>query len=392
MDVQNSKALASTNKENTPLHYLQNIPLYGLGQCTDVSIIDSRIKRRYTKAQELETLAVSKYQASGAGITFKDLMKSRLVLHKKQARITLKHCLRKNILFTYDNHRPQQYYPARLKSEILKAKSLKNIPIQPTGVNPTSNSPSSPTHPVSNAMQHQKAQSFLDILMHLAYTPLYIHKVQLMLSIDKQYYRELCKDERHKNRAKIQEELIGRRRVTYTISPKGTVEIAVGTTDTPFKLESDEDESVIFSFLGQVRDRLLYLLKDVRERKVPQIMEWTLKGCDLNKDIEADDKAQLTLPDIQLRSADKVFRLYIKILKGKAFCRGEESLKLDSIPLVEALGNIRHPYKSIEQKIDFLTNKLDQHIEEMNTKLQSPGFASMNNKKISEGGKEGETS
>ena len=37
---------------------------------------------------------------------------------------------------------------------------------------------------------------------------------------------------------------------TYTFSPNGTVEIAVKSSDTPFRLETDEDESVIFSFLG----------------------------------------------------------------------------------------------------------------------------------------------
>jgi hypothetical protein len=85
-------------------------------------------------------------------------------------------------------------------------------------------------------------------------------------------------------------------------------------------------------------------------------MNWILKQCDLNKDIEIDDMAQLTFPDIQLKSADRVFRLYTKIIKGKAYCRGEESLTLNQI-LPEALDNIRHPYKTLENKIDYL-NKL----------------------------------
>jgi len=79
----------------------------------------------------------------------------------------------------------------------------------------------------------------------------------------------------------------------------------------------------------------------------------------LNKDIEIDDKAQLTFPDIQLKSADRVFRMYVKIIKGEAYCRGEESLSLNQ-RLPEALDNIRHPYKSLESKIDTLTKLLDK--------------------------------
>ena len=104
-----------------------------------------------------------------------------------------------------------------------------------------------------------------------------------MLSIDKQYYKELAQKEGHINRAKPYEETIGRRHVTYTFSPSGTVEIAVKSSDTPFRLETDEHESVIFSFLGQVRDRLLYHVSDIRERHIPAVMQWILKACDLNK-------------------------------------------------------------------------------------------------------------
>jgi hypothetical protein len=84
--------------------------------------------------------------------------------------------------------------------------------------------------------------------------------------LDKQYYKELAQNERRINRAKRHEENIGRRHVTYIFSPNGTVEIAVKSSNTPFRLETDEDESILFSFLGQVKDRLLYCIKDIRER------------------------------------------------------------------------------------------------------------------------------
>ena len=97
------------------------------------------------------------------------------------------------------------------------------------------NPSSSSTHPLSDNLEHQKAQSFLDVLVQLPFSALYIHKLQLMLSIDKQYYKELAQKEGHINRAKPYEEIIGRRHVTYTFSPNGTVGIAVKSSDTPFK-------------------------------------------------------------------------------------------------------------------------------------------------------------
>ena len=44
--------------------------------------------------------------------------------------------------------------------------------------------------------------------------------------------------------------------------------ISIACSNNPFKLETDEDEITLFSFLGQVKDRLLYVLNDLRERVV----------------------------------------------------------------------------------------------------------------------------
>jgi hypothetical protein len=273
----------------------------------------------------------------------------------------LKHFHARGILFTAEdlinqgidliqNTNPQQYFPTCIKADIIEGfKNRKNVPVEPTGVNlskgslnphySSSSSPSSSRHPLPDNLEHQKAQSFLDVLAHLPFAPLYIHKLLLMLFIDKQYYKELAQKEGRINRAKTYEEIIGRRHITYTFSPNGTVEIAVKSSDTLFRLETDEDESVIFSFLGQVRDRLLYHVSDIRERHIPSIMQWVLKACDLNKDVEIQyNCCQMTLPDIQLKYADRVFRLYVKSLHDKAVYRSEESLTLNrALLLPEAL-------------------------------------------------------
>jgi hypothetical protein len=91
---------------------------------------------------------------------------------------------------------------------------------------------------------------------------------------------------------------------------------------------------------------LLHYVSDIHERGVPEITEWILNACDLNKDIEINDKAQLSLPDIQLKYADQVFRMYIKSLHDKAVCRIERSLTLGS-PLVPVLEGIMQPTRAI---------------------------------------------
>jgi hypothetical protein len=85
---------------------------------------------------------------------------------------------------------------------------------------------------------------------------------------------------------------------------------------------------------------------------VSPITELKLVQYDINNDVEITDKAQVILPDIQLESADRIFRLYVKSLHNKAVYRCEESLAFNNTPLVEALDQIRNPYKPLENKID----------------------------------------
>jgi hypothetical protein len=106
--------------------------------------------------------------------------------------------------------------------------------------------------------------------------------------------------------------------------------VYVASSNNPFKLEHEADLITLYSFLGQVRDRLLYLVNDHRERIVPPMTEWILTACDNNKDIAVTDRFQLSGIDIQLEVADRVFRFYIKSLGEKAVYRVEESVKMHS--------------------------------------------------------------
>ena len=266
-------------------------------------------------------------------------------------------------LYLLQNTNPQQYYPSSIKADIIEDLKRRSVNAQ---VQPTVPNLSSYGNRINNALESQKAQTFLDVLIQLPFAQLHIHRLQLTLSIGKEYYQILTSKAAPVNRAKRHEEHIGRRHVTYTFSPNGRVEIAIRSSDTPFKLETDEDEAILFSFFGQVRDRLIYCISDIRERQVPEITEWILKGCDLNRDVEIDEKAQLHLPDIQLKHADQVFRMYVKSLHDRAVCRGEKSLTTD-LPLARALDSITSPFKAINdltnmvlqlgQKIDSLSKQ-----------------------------------
>ena len=270
-----------------------------------------------------------------------------------QAQRTLKYYHGKKVLFTardwigqgidlLENRKPQQFFPVCIKAEIMEKLKKRKSSYSVLEFRPQSH---------SDLLEKKKAQTLLDILFLLSYSPIFIHKLQLILKINKQQIKEI----------KSHEEIVGRRHVRYTLSANGTVQIAIRSNDTPFRLETELDVSIIFSFFGQVKDRLLYLFGDVKESIIPPVIEWILIQCDVNKDIEIDEKAQITLPDIQLKYADRVFREYVKIMQGKAYCRVEESLKLNKV-LPEALDNIRHPFTSIESKIDSLTGKIDEMI------------------------------
>src|SRR5215831_4436606 len=78
------------------------------------------------------------------------------------------------------------------------------------------------------------------------------------------------------------------------------------------------------------RNNKLKKSKTILLRMVPPLREWILAGWDINKDIPVTDMLQLSAPNIQLKEASRVFRLYIKSLGDKAHCRVEESVMVNS--------------------------------------------------------------
>ena len=85
----------------------------------------------------------------------------------------------------------------------------------------------------------------------------------------------------------------------YVLYPNGTVDIHVICSNNPFRLETEIDRSRIIAFCGQVRDRLIILLRDERERIVPDIMDWYMTECDINKDIKLSHLLHLSAIKVQ---------------------------------------------------------------------------------------------
>ncbi|MGA9152771.1 MAG: hypothetical protein WBZ36_19510 [Candidatus Nitrosopolaris sp.] len=63
---------------------------------------------------------------------------------------------------------------------------------------------------------------------------------------------------------------------------------------------------MIIAFFGQIRDRLIILLRDERERIVPEIMEWQITECDINKDIKISHLLHHSAIKIQAKYLDRL--------------------------------------------------------------------------------------
>jgi hypothetical protein len=339
--------------KNIPIDSGQYIPLAQLGQCGTYC----NKQRRYTRAQDIETLAINKYKDNGRAITYKDLLSNGLAFSKVQAQITLKYCFKKNVLFTLRNHKPQQYYPICLKSEITK----KNIPIGVTGVGYSKASllPNNLTTSLSRSPDRVIVQTLEGyVLPLLPKAPLHIHRMQFKVKVPAEYYQEVGIPVGLRNRGKQHEEIIGSVYVRYCFYANGTVMVFTESSNAPFRLENELDLSRLTAFFGQIRDRLVVFLADKHERIVPDIMQWELTQWDVNRDVKVNDGwAQVTGLKIQVKHIDRLFRVYIKSMGKDTVCRVEECCNSPRTA-IEVIDNIfNHARNKLENtKEDFVKN------------------------------------
>jgi hypothetical protein len=140
---------------------------------------------------------------------------------------------------------------------------------------------------------------------------------------------------------------MGTSRVDYVLYPNSTVDTHVTCSNIPFKLETEIDRSRIIAFFGQVRDRLIILLRDERERIVPDIMDWHMTECDINKDIKLSHLLHLSAITVQVKYLDHLFRIYIKSMGKETVCRVEESLHPKKSAL-ETINDIFNPMEKVQ--------------------------------------------
>ena len=199
-----------------------------------------------------------------------------------------------------------------------------------------------------------------NVLPLLPEVPLHIHKMQFKVRIHPEYYQEIVLTANHWNKGKEHEELIGRTLVRYRFYANGTVVVSTESSNNPFLLATELDCSNFMAFLGQVRDRLVLFLADKHERIVPEILDWELTQCDLNKDIRIEKWLQSTGLSIQVRHMSHLFRVYIKSKGKDTVCRVEESISFKDKSVVKSINEIFNPTQKLEKQIAELSRKVDQ--------------------------------
>lgn len=302
-------------------------------------------RRGYVKLKEAEAFVQGRFDEKKDGTDFENLV-AEYGIRKARAQRILKRGVHRNSFFTHGRSNPQKYYPESRHFDVIEYLKKKNVPIDTTGTHHSN-------APLSNQLEFEKANSFLEVLIGFRMRPLFMHKIQVETKVDKDSYNIVKVTPFKGNLGRSLMDMIEDRQVQFTYYKNQKVSIYVECSKRPFKLETLEDLTILYSFFGQVRDRLELFSSDPHGRIVPNITEWILKQCDFNKDIPVTDKLQVTLPDIQLKTAFETFRIYVKTLAGQAYGRVEASLKINELltPFLES--NI-HPAGEILSRLNSL--------------------------------------
>ena len=187
------------------------------------------------------------------------------------------------------------------------------------------------------------------VLPLLPEAPLLIHNIHLKTKISTECYLELSLPPIPCNNGKRYSEIVGTSSVDYTFYPNGRVIVEVTCSNHPFKLQAEQDRGRLLVFFGQVRQVLTFFLKDPHERIVPDIMEWELTECDINKDIKVSNWFHYTGLKIQIKHLDHLFCLYI------------ESMGKDTVFRIEE----RHPHKNPLDFINDIFNPVERVEKQM---------------------------
>jgi hypothetical protein len=271
--------------------------------------------RRYKTKDIVEKIAIEKYQKNGLGITFEDIERS----------------------FSINKVKAQRTFP--------------------TGVNHSS-SPLSLVPPVLNNNDQMILETLEGHILPLLPTePSYIHNIHLKFSIIPQCYVELGSPTISGNKGKKTTEVLDTSKVDYTFYPNGTVNVEVMCSNHPFRLQTEEDRSRLLVFLGQIEQVLISVLSASHGRIVPNVLEWEVTECDINKDIKVSDWFHYTGLKIQVKHMNHLFSLYIKKMGKDAVYRVEER-KHPHKPVLDFINDIFNPIEKVEKEIAALDTKI----------------------------------
>src|SRR5215208_538719 len=316
--------------------------------------------KSYNFSYNITDLAVGKFRQTGMGIIYKDLMDAGVAVHKRQAQETLKYQLKIGNLFTIQDKRPQEYYPTKTRSEVIEKVAKRNTPIQPSGVNSTILLDNSSISPLSQCLQYITIQTLEGyVLPLLPEAPLLMHNMQFKTKVLPECYNELKLAYYRRNNGKHHQEIIGNTLVDYIIYKSGTVNIQTKCSNNPYKLETEEDRFRIIEFFGQIRAGLINLLFDKHQRIIPDLLEWELTECDINKDIKVTDLLHFSGIKIQVKHLDHLFRIYIKALCKDTVCRVEEAKQPKQLA-VEFINDVLNPTEKIEKQLSGVSERLDK--------------------------------
>ncbi len=105
------------------------------------------------------------------------------------------------------------------------------------------------------------------ILPLLPSAPSYIHNLHFKLELTPECYVQLNLHQYNiNNKGKHHYENIGSVAVDYTFYSNGTVDVAAKCSSDPFRLSNDTELARLIAFFGQLRDRLILLLADIKEQ------------------------------------------------------------------------------------------------------------------------------
>jgi len=200
------------------------------------------------------------------------------------------------------------------------------------------------------------------VLPLLPKAPLFIHNIHFKIKITPECYAELDLSKYRRNAGKFTSSIIGNIAVDYVFYANGTVNIYTECSRNPFRLQTEQDRSRLLVFFGQLRGNLVNFLKDPHERLVPDIMEWQITECDINKDVKVSDFLHFSATKVQVRHLDHLFIIYVKSIGKDTMCRVEERKHPAKKPAVEFINDTFNPYEQIEKHLRKIESKIDAGI------------------------------